>query len=358
MAEYNISEMAGQVDPQENCHGVCLGLRCGHNLVDRAGGYFSGHNIQGIWIMSPDITLLLRVWSFQFLLSMGAVLSVAIALTIGVLLTHWIYLCARNIESKPTSLSFPKTILRLSGFQALVAGVVLVPFITIGLFYILIDFVWKLLPTLPSSPPVNAPPIDAPPLISDSASADEWFSSMASLIIYLAALTTFIGGTIFILLHRYAKRIVSEKGPIGFTKKVVRRYFHESILVGFLLILIACPVILFFFYNMAWLVMYIFPSTEHKLSKIAFSSAEHLYFRSLEIIGSWLIVIMFLPAFWLLFRGLRLRFRYTIENPTMKVIFKRSVKLFSLGLFGYIGCAIMQLLASSFFQVIAQTAFR
>ena len=308
--------------------------------------------------MNPDIAPLLQLWSFQFFLSMGAVLSVAIALTIGVLLTHWIYLCARNIESKPTSPSFPKTILRLSVFQALVAGVVLVPFVTIGLFYLLMDLVWKLLPTLPSSPPVNAPPLDTAPLISDPALIDEWFSSMAALIIYLTALTTFIGGAILLLLRRYAKRIDSEKGPIGFSKKVVRRYFHESILVGFLLILIACPVILFFFYNMAWLVMYMVPSTEQVLAKIAFAKAERMYFRSIEVIGSWLMVIMFLPAFWLLLRGLRLRFRYTIENPKMKVLFKRSVKFFSIGLFGYIGCAIMQLLAGSLFEVFARVVFR
>jgi len=308
--------------------------------------------------MNPDITLLLQLWSFQFFLSMGAVLSLAIALTVGVLITHWLYLCARNIESGPTPASFPKTILRLSGFQALVAGVALVPFITISLSYILIDLVWKLLPTLPSTPPVNAPPIDAPPLISDSAITDEWFSSMASLIIYLAALTIIIGGTIFFLLHRYTKRIDVENSSIGFIQRVVRRYFHDSILVGFLLILIACPVLLFFFYNLAWLVMYIYPSTEHNLSRIAFSSAEHWYFRSLGVLGSWVIVIMFLPAFGLLFRGLRLRFRYTIENPTMNVIFKRSVKLFSLGLLGYIGCFIMDLLASSLFQIITPIVFR
>jgi hypothetical protein len=165
--------------------------------MDRDGGYFSGHNCQGLGTMSPNITLVLQLWSFQFFLSMGTVISAAIALTVGVLLTHWIYLCARNIESKPTSPSFPKTLLRLSGFQALVAGVALVPFLTIGLFYLLNGLVWKLLPTLPSTPPVNAPPIDAPPLISDSAIADQWFSSMASLIIYLAALTIIMGGPFF-----------------------------------------------------------------------------------------------------------------------------------------------------------------
>lgn len=317
-----------------------------------------GNTNQVIYIMSSDIKPLLQIWSFQFFLSMGAVLSVGIALTIGVLLTHWIYLCARNIESKPTSLSFPKTILRLSGFQALVVGVVLVPFCTIGLFYILIDLVWKLLPTMePSTPPISAPPI-VPSLNFDSASADEWFSSMASLIIYLAGLTTIIVGTVFFFLHRYAKRIDSEKTPIGFIKRVVKTYFHKSILVGVLLILIAWPVILFFLYNIAWLVMYAVPSATQDLSEIAFSNAEHLYFRSLEVTGSWLIVIMFLPAFWLLFRGLRLRWRYTIENPTLNVIFRRSVRFFCLGFFGYAGCAIMHLLADSLFKVIAQTTFR
>jgi hypothetical protein len=308
--------------------------------------------------MSSDISVLLQMWSLQFFLSMGAVLSVAIALTIGVLLTHWIYLCARNIESEPTSLSFPKAILRLSGFQALVAGVALVPFTTIGIFYLLIDLVWKLLPTTPSTPPVNAPPVNAPPLNFDSASADEWFSSMASLIIYLATLTAVVGGMMFFLLRRYARTIDLENRPIGFVKKVARSYFHESILVGFLLILIACPVILFFFYNVAWLAMYLVPSTEQVLSQIAFANAERLYSRSLEVTGSWLIVTMFLPAFWLLAKGVRLRWRYTIENPTLNVIFRRSVKFFCLGFLGYAGCTIMHFLADSLFKVIAQTVFR
>jgi hypothetical protein len=303
--------------------------------------------------MSPGITPLLQLWSFQFFFSMGGVLSGALALSVGVLLTHWIYLCARNIESKPTPPSFSRTILKLSSFQALVAGVVLVPSITIGLFYVLFDFVWHLLPSMPGTAPANVPSFNF-----DSASDNEWFSSMASLIVYLLGLATIVGGTLFFLLHRHAKKIAMENRPIGFIKKGLRRYFHDSILVGFLLTLIACPVLLVFFYNIAWLGMYIVPSTGQDLSKIAFSNAEHLYFRALQVLGSWLIVIMFLPAFWLLIRGLRLRLRYTIENPTMNLIFKRSVKFFILGLFGYVGCATMQLVAGSLFNVIAQAALR
>jgi hypothetical protein len=309
--------------------------------------------------MSSDIKALLQIWSLQFFLSMGAVVSLAIALTVGVLLTHWLYLCSRTIEAEPTPASFPKAILRLSGFQALVAGVALVPFITISLFYLSSSLVWKLLPAMPPASQRTAPPtIDAVPSISDSASIDRWFSSMASLIVYLVALTAIIGGAIFFLLRRYAKSIESETAPLGFIKKVVRRYFHQSILVGFLVILIACPVILFFLYNMAWLVMFIFPSAEQNLSRIAFADAEHIYVRSLEIIGSWLIVILFLPAWWLLARGFRLRLRYTLENPTMNLIFRRSVKLFAVGLFGYIGCTVMHLMAASLFKFTTVTAFR
>ncbi len=114
----------------------------------------------------------------------------------------------------------------------------------------------------------------------------------------------------------------------------------------------------FFFYNIAWLVVFIDPSTAQALSKIAFTDSEHLYFRSLEVIGSWLIVVLFLPAFWLLARGLRLRIRYTVENPTMNLIFKRSFKFFSLGLFGYVGCTLMQYVAGSLFKIIIQVGFR
>ena len=308
--------------------------------------------------MSSDIKALLQIWSLQFFLSMGAVVSVAIALTVGVLLTHWLYLCTRTIESKPTPASFPKAILNLSSFQALVAGVAFVPFITISLFYFFSNLVWKLMPATPPASQVSAPPIIKVAPATDSASIDQWFSSMASLIIYLVALTAIIGGAIFFFLRRYAKRIESETSPLGFTKKVVRRYFQQSVLVGFLLTLIACPVILFFLYNLAWLLMFISPSAEQNLSRVAFANAEHIYVRSLEVIGSWLIVVLFLPAWWLLARGLRLRLRYSLENPTMNLIFRRSIKLFTVGLCGYIGCSLMHLMAASLFKFTTLTALR
>ena len=125
-------------------------------LLDNTGDLILNCSNESVWSMSSDIFFLMQIWYFQFFISMGGVLSAAVPLTIGVLLTHWLYLCARKIESKPTPSSFPKTILRLSGFQALVAGAVLVPFCTIGLFYLLIDLMWKFAPAMPP-PPYRCP---------------------------------------------------------------------------------------------------------------------------------------------------------------------------------------------------------
>ena len=305
--------------------------------------------------MSSDIALLPQVWHwyYGFFVSMGSVFAVAVALAVGVLLTHWLYLCSRRIELKPTPSSYPRAMLRLSGFQALIMGAVLVPFITIAVYYLLFFFIWKLAPAMPSTPPTDVPFPDF-----GSGSTDEWFSSMASLVIYIVVLTVVIVGTAFFLLRNCARRINEGAGSIGIIKRVVRRYFHESVLIGFLLALIACPVLFYFLYNMAWLVMYLKPSAAGELPRIAFPGAESIYMRSLEVVGYCLIIVLFIPTFWLLLRGLRLRWRYTIENPIMKLIFTRSVKFSCLGLFAYIGCIMMYFMADSSFRFIVQTAFR
>ena len=59
---------------------------------------------EGIRPMNSGITLLPKIWHwyYGFLLSMGGVFAGATALAVGVLLTHWLYLCSRRIEPKPT----------------------------------------------------------------------------------------------------------------------------------------------------------------------------------------------------------------------------------------------------------------
>ena len=305
--------------------------------------------------MNSGLTLLPQVWSWYvgFFVSMGSVIAVAMAFIFAVITTHWLYLCAHRIESKPTSPSFSRTMVRLSAFQALVIGVILVPFCTVALYYLLFTLVWKLAPAMPSILPTDAP---LPEFGSES--GDQWFSSMTSLLIYLGSLTVLIAGGTFFLLRNYARKIDEGIGSMGIIKRVLRRYFYDSIFIGCLLTLIACPVLLYFLYNMALLVMLIVPSTADQLPRIAFRGAENMYIRSLEVMSSWLIVILFIPAFWLFLRGIRLGWRYTIENPTMKAIFVRSIKFSCLGLFGFIGCAIMHFLAHSLFKLFVQAAFR
>ena len=299
--------------------------------------------------MSYGIQVSPQIWNWYvgFFVSMGMVIAIAIAFTFAVLTIHWLYLCAQKIESKPTPSSLNLVFFQLSVFQAIVIGAVLVPVGITAIYYLFFLLIWKLAPN----------PVDAAPLDFGSMPDDVWFSSMSSLLIYLIALTVIIAGIIFILLRRYANRINPGGFSIGFAQRFFRRYFHESLFVGFLLVLIACPVITYFLYNIAWLVIIIVPSSSHELPRIAFPNAQSLYLRGLEFVGYWLIVVLFIPAVGLLLRGILLRWRYTIENPALKLIFIRSVKFSIIGFLGWLGCVCMYCLAYAFLEIILKVTY-
>lgn len=300
--------------------------------------------------MSSQIVLSPQVWNWyvSFFMSMGMVSAAAMSFALGLLLIDWLYQIAQKIESQPTPQSFRRAYFNFSRFQAIAFGVLLAPIVAISSYYFLFYLVWTLTPNM----------IDAPPLDSGAISFLEGSSSMAPLVLIVGVISFIIIGVIFFLLFCHAKRMTAENARTGFIKRFVRRYFQENLFVGFLLMLIAIPVLTYFLYNMALLVVYSSPSARHELTRIVFPNAESLYMHSVGILGSWLIVIIFIPFIWILIRGGLLRWRYIIENPALNLVFKRSVKYCILSLLGFVGCATMYYWAWFSLKFIIETGFR
>jgi hypothetical protein len=116
-------------------------------------------------------------------------------------------------------------------------------------------------------------------------------------------------------------------------------------------------VIWYFLYNTALLLLVVVPAVRHELPRIALPNVENYFIRGLELVGGWLIVVFFLPAIGLGLRGLSLRWRYTLENLFLKVIFIRSLKFSLIGFCGWLGGLAMYFLAESFFSGILRVTF-
>jgi hypothetical protein len=286
-------------------------------------------------------------WYAVFFYTMGAVLSLAGGLVFAVLACHWLYLCAKNIESQPTPAALIPAILKLSAFQALILGAVMVPLGLIVIYYLSSALIWKLAPT----------PVEAPPLDFGSGSFEAQIASMATLLLNLFALAGLIAGAIFGLCRYWARRLKPSEGSWGFPQRFVWAYFHESVGVGVALMLIACPVIWYFLYNMALLLMVVFPAVRHELPRIALPQAEQFYIRGVELVGGGLIVILFLPAVGLLLRGMLLRWRYTFENQFLRLILIRTLKFSVIGCCCWLGGLAMYYLADTILQGLARVSF-
>ena len=209
------------------------------------------------------------------------------------------------------------------------------------IYYSLSSLLWSLAPA----------PVDAPAQDFGSMSFDELISSMTSLLIILFALAVAIAGTVFIALRRVADKInpLEEQGLI---RRFIRIYFDEYVLVGFLLCLIAFPVILYLLFNSALLVLAVIPAARHGLPKVAFPQAERIYFKGLTLAGSWLLLILLFPAAGLAVRALALRWRYTLENPFLRQMFIRSLKFSLICLLGWMGSISMLFLVDKILKLI------
>ena len=350
MDEFYVSDLAGQVDLSRYHQGVCLGIGDGCYLLDCIGNYISFRDDESVWPMSSEIVLSPYVWNWYvgFFTSMGMVLAVAISFASGLLLIDWLYRIAKKIESQPTPQSFRGAHFNLSRFQAIVIGVLLAPIVAIISYYCLFLLVWNLRPN----------EISAPPPEPGALSFLEDISGMASLVLFVGAISFGIIAFLFFLLYSYAKRTSAEKAPAGFIKRFVIRYFQENLLVGFLLILIAFPVLTYFLYNMTLLVVYLSPAARHEMTRIIFPNAEILYTHSVEMLGSWLKVIIFIPFIWLFAQGVLLLLRYIKENPGMHLIFIRSIKFYMISFLGFAGFAAMYYWAWFSIKFIIEMGFR
>jgi hypothetical protein len=263
--EFYVPNLAGQIDLSGYHQGICLGIGYGGYLLDCIGNDISFRDDESVWPMSSEIVLSPLVWNWYvgFFTSMGMVLAVAISFVSGLLLIDWLYRIAKKIESQPTPQSFRGACFNLSRFQAIVIGVLLAPIAAIVSYYCLFLLVWKLKPNM----------IDALPPDPGALSFLEDISGMASLVLFVGAISLGIIAFLFFLLYSYAKRTSAEKAPAGFIRRFVIRYFQENLLVGFLLILIAFPVLTYFIYNMTLLVVYLSPAARHEMTRIIFPNA-------------------------------------------------------------------------------------
>jgi hypothetical protein len=201
--------------------------------------------------MSPGIVLSPLVWNWYvgFFMSMGMVSSVAISFAFGLLTIDWFYLIAKRISSAATPTSYVRAQFNLFRFQAIVLGTVLAPVAALALYYLLISIVSKLTPGL----------IEAPGLDYETGPLEEYASNMASLLVFVGLVSLCVTAGIYFFLSSYAKTIRGQAFPAGLGRMFIKRYFSDNLFLGRLLMLISLPVVIYFFYNIALLVLAISP---------------------------------------------------------------------------------------------------
>lgn len=285
--------------------------------------------------MTPELEISSLVWNWcvQFFLTMGLVAGAALSFALGLLLTDWLYVRAKNIESLPVPPdNYWHARRNLTRFKAIALGVFLTPFVSVISYYCIFFMVWKLTPAMVSA---QEPAPDVSALFEDN-------PAMATVVIVAGTIASFAIIALFLLLRRHARLVDKDEVTVGPVSRFVRRYFQENVILGSLFLVIAFPVLLYFFYNIALLVLVVSPSVRHDLNHIILPGADALYMSSVTTLSSLLLAILLLPSAWLLIvRGGILLGRYTIENAPMNLIFGRSAKLFLVGLLGFAGYVAM-----------------
>ena len=114
--------------------------------------------------------------------------------------------------------------------------------------------------------------------------------------------------------------------------------------------LVAIPVVVYFLYDLSLLLMVILPAIRQNIGRIAFPGAENVYLGMVTLLSAWIAVLILIPAVVLLLRGVKLKWRYIVENPAMHRIFQRQVKWSIFSFLGGTGCCLMYFLSVFAFE--------
>ena len=286
-------------------------------------------------------------WWVEFFISMGLTTAVALSFALGLLCIDWLYLMAKRIESGPVPQhSYWRARWNLSRFTAIALGVLAAPVVAIGGYSVLSSLVWKLAPAM----------VDSGEPDSGALSILETPQAMATaLMLSFATAQTIVLGLFFVLRH-FGILADTRKPRIGLFLRFAKRYFHDTSLVGILLMVIAMPVATIFFYNLAIFLLVVSPSSRHRLDQVILPNADTLYMHGLIPLSSALPVVLLIPFLWLFFvRGGILLGRYLKENIPMNLLFRRTIKLYAVSFFGFSGYMVMGYWAQTFLKFIVST---
>ncbi len=213
----------------------------------------------------------------------------------------------------------------LIAFAALLAVAV-----AVGMFYCLFGVVLMLAPSSVEG--------------AESALEIEWseqyLRSMISVVLAIAAVSLLAVISAIVFLYGRARAMDRSGTEPGMWRRLFIRYFYRRPLTGLLLALISWPVLVYFLFDVS-LLLSISPAARRALTRFEVPGAEGIYFWLMTLLSSWLLFVLLAPAAWLALRLHLLRWRYTVENPGMALLFSRTLKQGICGLLAIVGGGVM-----------------
>lgn len=277
-------------------------------------------------VLSP----LLWQWLVVFAFSMGMAVSLAISLATGLLIADWLFEATGKLRSRPTPQSFGAAVANLLLMGVAVAAAAAAVIASILVFYGLSSLLWPLVTAFSPDTSMELP----------FEWTDETTGSIITFVLLIAAVCFLIIGLVFLMLRSQARYLEAENLAEGIVARLFVRYFYNRAPTGFLLLLTAWPVLVYCAYDL-FLFSMISPDIRAAVGRVRLPGAEDTYARLLSVLGGWMLYVLLLPAGVLWLGAVAMRARYTIENPVLNLMFRRSLKLSALGLLLVTGMSLL-----------------